>query len=123
MPCSSDPNLTALLINLSNFVSNQVHLICLLLQLLELIEPLKRGLVATEEDQAQIEGVVQQLERMNPTPKPLESPLLNGRWRLVRACRLCIRGLKEEFCQGTAGIWGLRHTQAAFIADSRAAVW
>jgi hypothetical protein len=27
--------------------------------------------------------VVQQLERLNPTPKPLESPYLNGQWRLV----------------------------------------
>jgi mRNA-degrading endonuclease YafQ of YafQ-DinJ toxin-antitoxin module len=57
----------------------------MLLQLLGLIEPLKRGLIATEEDQEQIERVVQLLERMNPTPKPLESSLLNGRWRLVRA--------------------------------------
>jgi predicted transcriptional regulator len=57
----------------------------MLLQLLDLIEPLKRGLIATEEDQEQIESVVQQLERMNPTSKPLASPLLNGRWRLVRA--------------------------------------
>lgn len=54
------------------------------LQLLELIEPLKRGLVASEEDQEQVEALVQQLEKMNPTPKPLESPLLNGRWELVR---------------------------------------
>jgi len=53
--------------------------------LLELIEPLKRGLIATEEDQQQVESVVQQLEKMNPTPKPLESPYLNGRWRLVGA--------------------------------------
>jgi hypothetical protein len=51
---------------------------------LELIEPLKRGLVASEEDQEQVEALVQQLEKMNPTPKPLESPLLNGRWELVR---------------------------------------
>lgn len=55
------------------------------MQLLELIEPLKRGLIATEEDQQEIESVVQQLEKMNPTPKPLESPYLNGRWRLVGA--------------------------------------
>lgn len=54
------------------------------LQLLELIEPLKRGLMATEEDQEAVEAVVRELEAVNPTKKPLESPLLNGRWRLVR---------------------------------------
>uniref|UniRef100_A0A383VK47 Plastid lipid-associated protein/fibrillin conserved domain-containing protein n=1 Tax=Tetradesmus obliquus TaxID=3088 RepID=A0A383VK47_TETOB len=52
-------------------------------ELLELIEPLKRGLAATAEDQEAVEEVVQQLERLNPTPKPLESPYLNGQWRLV----------------------------------------
>lgn len=57
---------------------------CVCLQLLELIAPLKRGLTATEEDQQAIEGVVQQLEKINPNLKPLESPYLNGRWRLVR---------------------------------------
>lgn len=30
-------------------------------------------------------AVVQQLEKLNPTPRPLESPYLNGQWRLVRA--------------------------------------
>jgi hypothetical protein len=54
------------------------------LQLLALIEPLKRGLVATEEDQQAVEAAVQGLEAVNPTKKPLESPLLNGRWELVR---------------------------------------
>lgn len=49
-----------------------------------MIEPLKRGLVATEEDREAVEAVVRELEAVNPTKKPLESPLLNGRWRLVR---------------------------------------
>lgn len=51
-------------------------------QLLSLIRPLKRGLTATEDDQQQIEAAVQQLEKLNPTPKPLASNLLSGRWRL-----------------------------------------
>lgn len=64
-------------------------------ELLELIEPLKRGLIATEEDQQQVESVVQQLEKMNPTPKPLESPYLNGRWRLVYTTSESILGTKR----------------------------
>lgn len=51
-------------------------------ELLEVIRPLKRGLAATSEDQEQVESVVQALEKLNPTPKPLASPLLNGRWQL-----------------------------------------
>ncbi|WIA20684.1 hypothetical protein OEZ85_005057 [Tetradesmus obliquus] len=39
-------------------------------ELLELIEPLKRGLAATAEDQEAVEEVVQQLERLNPCTTP-----------------------------------------------------
>lgn len=51
-------------------------------QLLEAIAPLKRGLLATPEQKQRVEALASALERANPTPKPLASPLLNGRWRL-----------------------------------------
>eukprot|EP00877_Chromochloris_zofingiensis_P013596 jgi/Chrzof1/8490/Cz03g13020.t1 len=51
-------------------------------QLLDLIRPLRRGLLASDEDQQQVESLVQRLEKLNPTPQALASPLLNGRWRL-----------------------------------------
>jgi hypothetical protein len=51
-------------------------------ELLEVIQPLKRGLLASPEDQQEVESLVQALEKLNPTPKPLESELLNGRWKL-----------------------------------------
>ena len=52
-------------------------------QLLDVIAPTKRGLTATPEQKQEIETLCQQLEKLNPTPKPLASPLLNGRWQLV----------------------------------------
>eukprot|EP00878_Enallax_costatus_P002034 GHUV01002198.1.p1 GENE.GHUV01002198.1~~GHUV01002198.1.p1 ORF type:complete len:211 (+),score=67.08 GHUV01002198.1:187-819(+) len=64
-------------------------------ELLDLIDPLKRGLAATEEDKEAVEAVVQQLEKMNPTPRPLESPFVNGRWRLVYTTSESILGTNK----------------------------
>jgi hypothetical protein len=47
-------------------------------QLLEAIKPLKRGLAASEEDKARVERLAKDLERRNPTKKPLASDLVNG---------------------------------------------
>jgi hypothetical protein len=52
-------------------------------KLLDVIGPTKRGLTATSDQKEEIEALCQQLEKLNPTPKPLGSPLLNGRWKLV----------------------------------------
>jgi hypothetical protein len=52
-------------------------------ELLEAIAPLKRGLLADEEDEARIDALARALERLNPTPKPLASPLINGSWELL----------------------------------------
>lgn len=77
-------------------------------ELLELIEPLKRGLAATAEDQEAVEEVVQQLERLNPTPKPLESPYLNGQWRLVYTTSDSILGRsKPAFLRPSGPIYQL----------------
>jgi hypothetical protein len=73
-------------------------------KLLEAIKPLKRGLAASEEDQEAIEGLVQQLERLNPTPQPLASPLLNGRWRLVRSALQMQHGSAYELLVGSS-LW------------------
>lgn len=42
-------------------------------QLLEAIKPLKRGLAASEDDKQRIDRLARQLERRNPTKKPLAS--------------------------------------------------
>lgn len=42
-------------------------------QLLEAIKPLKRGLGASEEEQARVDRLARALERRNPTKKPLAS--------------------------------------------------
>lgn len=52
-------------------------------QLLERIAPLKRGLIATPEDVADVEALASELERLNPTRKPLARPdLLSAKWEL-----------------------------------------
>jgi hypothetical protein len=51
--------------------------------LLDAIAPLKRGLLADDDDAQRVDDLARQLERLNPTPKPLASPLINGRWELL----------------------------------------
>eukprot|EP00775_Hariotina_reticulata_P007616 gene7616-7818_t len=77
-------------------------------ELLELIAPLKRGLVASPEDQQAVEAAVQKLERINPTPRPLQSPLLNGQWRLVYTTSSSILGTsKPAFLRPSGPIYQL----------------
>ncbi|GBG68594.1 hypothetical protein CBR_g3139 [Chara braunii] len=52
-------------------------------ELLDAIAPLDRGAAASDEDKARIEKIVRGLEKINPTKEPLNSPLINGKWRLV----------------------------------------
>jgi hypothetical protein len=42
-----------------------------------------------------VERLAAQLERLNPTPKPLASPLLNGRWELLYTTSDSILGTKR----------------------------
>lgn len=56
-------------------------------QLLEAIKPLKRGLAASEEDQARVEKLAAALEQKNPTKKPLASDLINGGQGRERVCQ------------------------------------
>lgn len=52
-------------------------------ELLEAIKPLNRGASASKEQQAEVEAAATALEQLNPTKKPVYSPLLNGKWRLI----------------------------------------
>ncbi len=51
--------------------------------LLSSLEGLARGVNATDEQKAEVERLASALEKLNPTPKPLESEYLSGRWRLL----------------------------------------
>lgn len=59
------------------------------------IRPLNRGLFASEEDKREVEQVAQQLEKLNPNPKALASPLINGRWELLYTTSESILGTKR----------------------------
>ena len=53
------------------------------MQLLAAIEPLQRGVGASEDDQKDVEQLIRKLEKVNPNPKSLASPLINGKWKLI----------------------------------------
>ncbi|KAK9866737.1 hypothetical protein WJX84_004414 [Apatococcus fuscideae] len=61
-------------------------------ELLAAIEPLQRGVDASEDDKASIERLASAVERLNPTPKALSSPLINGRWELIYTTSASIIG-------------------------------
>lgn len=52
-------------------------------QLLSAIQPLARGVNATDADEQQVEKLIQKLERVNPNKNTLASPLINGKWKLL----------------------------------------
>lgn len=51
-------------------------------QILQLATEVDRGLAATPAQQVQMAELFERLERLNPTRRPLMSPLINGRWDL-----------------------------------------
>ncbi|KAK9814035.1 hypothetical protein WJX73_009769 [Symbiochloris irregularis] len=51
-------------------------------KLLDKAAALNRGVTASDNDKAEIEKLIQEVERTNPTREPLKSPLINGRWEL-----------------------------------------
>jgi len=53
------------------------------MQLLAAIKPLQRGVSATDDDQKDVEQLIKKLEKVNPNPKSLASPLINGKWKLI----------------------------------------
>ncbi|CAM9315892.1 unnamed protein product [Phaeothamnion confervicola] len=60
--------------------------------LISAIKPLQRGLTETPTDRENVEGLIKQLEKMSPTKKPLQSPLINGRWELIYTTSASILG-------------------------------
>lgn len=50
--------------------------------LLQLSKETKRGITATPDQKRKILDLFQKLERLNPTRKPLKSPLINAKWSL-----------------------------------------
>jgi len=64
-------------------------------QLLDYVKPLARGLTATPEQKEEVDALASALEKLNPTRKPLASPLLNGRWRLEYTTSDSILGTKK----------------------------
>lgn len=52
-------------------------------ELLAAIEPLERGVTATDEEQKNVEQLIRKLEQANPNSKSLSSPLINGKWKLL----------------------------------------
>ncbi|GBF98854.1 hypothetical protein Rsub_11458 [Raphidocelis subcapitata] len=64
-------------------------------ELLDYIAPLQRGVAASPEQAARVEEMAAALERLNPTPSPLASPLLNGRWRLEYTTSQSILGTNK----------------------------
>ena len=65
------------------------------MQLIEAISSLNRGVSADDIDKEQIEELVQGLESINPTKKPLASPLINGQWELIYTTSAGILGSKK----------------------------
>lgn len=45
--------------------------------------PLNRGLAASPSAKTDVLALIEQLERLNPTPEPNESTLLTGEWKLL----------------------------------------
>lgn len=64
-------------------------------QLLSAIQPLQRGVSATDTDQQQVEKLIQKLEKVNPNKNSLASPLINGKWKLLYTTSQSILGSKR----------------------------
>jgi len=64
-------------------------------ELLEVISELNRGVTADAVDRERVEELAQELEKLNPTRKPLASPLVNGKWELIYTTSDSILGTKK----------------------------
>lgn len=61
-------------------------------QLKVLLRDVGLGNKASSADQSKVESLVQELEKLNPTSKPLSSPLFNGQWELLYTTNRSISG-------------------------------
>lgn len=60
-----------------------------------MISELNRGVTADAVDRERVEELAQELEKLNPTRKPLASPLVNGKWELIYTTSDSILGTKK----------------------------
>ena len=63
--------------------------------LLSAIEPLERGVKASDEEKAHVDALATALEALNPNPKSLAAPCINGEWELVYTTSASILGTKK----------------------------
>lgn len=61
-------------------------------ELLSLIKPLQRGAGASPAQQEEVDDVCSRLESLNPNPKTLASPLVNGKWELLYTTSTSVNG-------------------------------
>ena len=64
-------------------------------ELLRAIEGTERGLRASDETKAKIDALASKLERLNPNPKSLKAPCLNGEWELAYTTSASILGTNK----------------------------
>lgn len=74
--------------------------------LLRAIEPVERGVTATEEDKEAIDALASALEVLNPNPQSLSAPCINGEWELVYTTSASILGTnKPSFLRPSGKIY------------------
>lgn len=66
-------------------------------EILELATEVDKGLKASSEQQDRILGVFEELEKLNPTKKPLKSDKVNGQWTLQYTTSDAILGKGKAF--------------------------
>lgn len=65
-------------------------------ELLKLAGELDRGVIADESKHAKVAELVGKLEKANPVPKPLASPLLSDKWELQYTTSTSILGVNKR---------------------------
>jgi hypothetical protein len=63
--------------------------------LLSAIEPLERGVKASDEEKARVDALATALEALNPNPNSLAAPCINGEWELVYTTSASILGTNK----------------------------
>lgn len=85
-------------------------------ELREVVAPLRVGFDATPEQQSEVLEIVEELETFNPTPEPLKSPGIAGKWNLIYTSSPSVRGV-----QGVMGVnqWFRDASMTGFVQDVR----
>jgi PAP_fibrillin len=76
-----------------------------------------------EAEAMELHGVIAQLEALNPTPKPLESPLIMGDWRLLYTTSQGILGLDRIPLTDLGSVYQcLRNDRVYNVAETQSLV-